>query len=92
MVPEEKKNEKEYSPEYLNQIQQFKKRIRYEYLRLCRSRKMKKAQEAKVKYAKCFFSIYLLALSLSQVESFFASSVMLRDQFPRKENLPWKSK
>lgn len=50
MAPEDKKEVKEHSPEYLSQILQFKKRIRYEYLRLCRSRKLKKAQEAKSYY------------------------------------------
>ena len=36
------------TPEYMEKINQLKKRVRYEYIRICRSRKRKKAAEAKV--------------------------------------------
>ena len=78
MAHEEKKNEKEYSPEYLSQVQQFKKRIRYEYLKLCRSRKMKKAQEAKVKYGKCFILTHfrpIFQIWINQVVGFYQQNV-----------------
>lgn len=52
LIGNKKKDNAQVTPEYMDRITSLKRRVRYEYIRICRSRKRKKAEEAKEFYKK----------------------------------------
>lgn len=56
LIGNKKKDNAQVTPEYMDRINSLKRRVRYEYIRICRSRKRKKAEEAKVCVMLCFVS------------------------------------
>lgn len=51
-IKDSQESELEDSPKTMSRINQMKKRLRYEYIRICRTRRQKKAKEAKDFYKK----------------------------------------